>query len=135
MMRSMPAFSVWSEAGHVPHAPTNVTVTTPVDSSTLRSTAPALLELIGNARESVYLVTFAAYRVPEVADDDRGDDGKHGREQNRHLPTGLRAEGTHAQGQRGAESEHADEKAQRLPGAAWRPGDRHLHPDGIDARE
>lgn len=36
-------------------------------SSTLRSTAPALLELIGNARESVYLVTFAAYRVPEVA--------------------------------------------------------------------
>ena len=37
-------------------------------SSTLRSTAPALLELIGNARESVYLVTFAAYRVPEVAD-------------------------------------------------------------------
>ncbi len=35
-------------------------------SSTLRSTGPALLELIGGARESVYLVTFAAYKVPEV---------------------------------------------------------------------
>lgn len=44
---------VWSG----PHAP----------SSTLRSTAPALLELIGNARHCIYLVTFAAYRVPEVA--------------------------------------------------------------------
>jgi len=37
-------------------------------SSTLRSTAPALLELINGARESVYLVTFAAYKVPEVAE-------------------------------------------------------------------
>jgi cardiolipin synthase A/B len=37
-------------------------------SSTLRSTGPALLELIRGAQESVYLVTFAAYRVPEVAD-------------------------------------------------------------------
>ena len=37
-------------------------------SSTLRSTGPALLELIRGARQSVYLVTFAAYKVPEVAD-------------------------------------------------------------------
>jgi cardiolipin synthase len=37
-------------------------------SSTLRSTGPALLELIRSARESVYLVTFAAYKVPEVAE-------------------------------------------------------------------
>lgn len=36
-------------------------------SSTLRSTAPALLELICSAKESVYLVTFAAYKVPEVS--------------------------------------------------------------------
>ncbi len=36
-------------------------------SSTLRSTGPALLEVIRGARESVYLVTFAAYKVPEVA--------------------------------------------------------------------
>lgn len=35
-------------------------------SSALRSTEPALLELIRGARESVYLVTFAAYKVPEV---------------------------------------------------------------------
>jgi cardiolipin synthase len=35
--------------------------------STFRSTAPALLELISGAAESVYLVTFAAYRVPAVA--------------------------------------------------------------------
>lgn len=34
--------------------------------STFRSTAPALLELISGAKESVYLVTFAAYRVPTV---------------------------------------------------------------------
>lgn len=37
-------------------------------SSTLRSTGPALLELIRGARESLYLVTFAAYKVPEVAE-------------------------------------------------------------------
>lgn len=37
-------------------------------SAALRSTGPALLELIESARESVYLVTFAAYRVPAVAD-------------------------------------------------------------------
>jgi len=37
-------------------------------SSTLRSTGPALLELIRGAHESVYLVTFAAYKVPEVAE-------------------------------------------------------------------
>lgn len=37
-------------------------------SSTLRSTGPALLELIRGARESVYLVTFAAYKVPEVVE-------------------------------------------------------------------
>jgi cardiolipin synthase A/B len=36
-------------------------------SSTLRSSGPALLELIRGANESVYLVTFAAYRVPEIA--------------------------------------------------------------------
>lgn len=36
-------------------------------SSTLRSTGPALLELIRGARHSVYLVTFAAYKVPDVA--------------------------------------------------------------------
>lgn len=36
-------------------------------SSTLRSTGPALLELIKGATESIYLVTFAAYKVPEVA--------------------------------------------------------------------
>lgn len=37
-------------------------------SSTLRSTGPALLELIESARETVYIVTFAAYKVPAVAD-------------------------------------------------------------------
>ncbi|MBB0164014.1 hypothetical protein D7S77_21300 [Ralstonia pickettii] len=37
-------------------------------STTLRSTGPALLELIASARESVYLVTFAAYKVPAVAE-------------------------------------------------------------------
>lgn len=37
-------------------------------SSTLRSTGPALLELIRGAHESLYLVTFAAYKVPEVAE-------------------------------------------------------------------
>ena len=37
-------------------------------SSTLRSTGPALLELIHGACKSMYLVTFAAYRVPEVAE-------------------------------------------------------------------
>lgn len=36
-------------------------------STALRSTGPALLELIESARESVYLVTFAAYKVPAVA--------------------------------------------------------------------
>lgn len=36
-------------------------------SSGLRSTGPALVELIESARESVYLVTFAAYKVPAVA--------------------------------------------------------------------
>ena len=36
MIRSMPAFSVSVDAGHVPHAPTSVTVTTPVSSSTSR---------------------------------------------------------------------------------------------------
>ena len=35
--------------------------------STFRSTGPALLELIGSARQAVYLVTFAAYKVPDVA--------------------------------------------------------------------
>ena len=35
--------------------------------STLRSTEPALLELLHSARQSVYLVTFAAYKVPAVA--------------------------------------------------------------------
>lgn len=39
-----------------------------VTSTTLRSTGPALLELIETARESIYLVTFAAYKVPAVAD-------------------------------------------------------------------
>lgn len=37
-------------------------------SSTLRSTGPALLELINGARECVYIVTFAAYKVPEVSE-------------------------------------------------------------------
>jgi len=37
-------------------------------SSTLRSTGPALLEIVRGARESVYLVTFAAYKVPEVVE-------------------------------------------------------------------
>lgn len=37
-------------------------------STGLRSTGPALLDLIGAARESIYLVTFAAYKVPAVAD-------------------------------------------------------------------
>lgn len=37
-------------------------------SSTLRSTGPALLELIRGAQGSMYLVTFAAYKVPEVAE-------------------------------------------------------------------
>lgn len=37
-------------------------------STALRSTEPALLELIGSARESIYIVTFAAYKVPAVAD-------------------------------------------------------------------
>lgn len=36
-------------------------------SSTFRSTGPALLELIEGSRQLVYLVTFAAYRVPAVA--------------------------------------------------------------------
>lgn len=35
--------------------------------STVRSTEPALLELLAAARYSVYLVTFAAYKVPAVA--------------------------------------------------------------------
>lgn len=35
--------------------------------TSLRSTEPALLDLIGAARESIYLVTFAAYKVPAVA--------------------------------------------------------------------
>lgn len=35
-------------------------------SSTLRSTGPALLELIERARESLYVVAFAAYKVPAV---------------------------------------------------------------------
>lgn len=39
-----------------------------VHSSTLRSTGPALLELIMGATESIYLVTFAAYRVPKIAE-------------------------------------------------------------------
>jgi cardiolipin synthase len=37
-------------------------------SSPLRHTEPALLELLQSARESVYLVTFAAYKVPAVVD-------------------------------------------------------------------
>ena len=37
-------------------------------SSTLRSTGPALLELIRGAKELVYLVTFAAYKVPDVVE-------------------------------------------------------------------
>jgi cardiolipin synthase len=37
-------------------------------SSALRSTGPALLELIAGAHESLYLVTFAAYKVPAVAE-------------------------------------------------------------------
>ena len=36
--------------------------------SSLRSTEPALLELLGSSRNSVYVVTFAAYKVPSVAD-------------------------------------------------------------------
>lgn len=36
--------------------------------STFRSTGPALLELIESASRSIYLVTFAAYKVPEVAE-------------------------------------------------------------------
>lgn len=36
-------------------------------STPLRSTGPALLELIESARTTVYLVTFAAYKVPSVA--------------------------------------------------------------------
>ena len=39
-----------------------------VTSTTLRSTGPALLGLIESALESIYLVTFAAYKVPAVAD-------------------------------------------------------------------
>lgn len=39
-----------------------------IASTALRSTGPALLELIESARKSVYLVTFAAYKVPAVAD-------------------------------------------------------------------
>ncbi|UWE16603.1 DISARM system phospholipase D-like protein DrmC [Herbaspirillum huttiense] len=39
-----------------------------LNTTTLRSTGPALLELIESAQESVYLVTFAAYKVPAVAD-------------------------------------------------------------------
>lgn len=35
--------------------------------STFRSTEPALLELISTARHDVYVVAFAAYRVPAVA--------------------------------------------------------------------
>ena len=35
--------------------------------SPLRSTEPALLELLNSARDSVYLVTFAAYKVPAIA--------------------------------------------------------------------
>lgn len=35
--------------------------------STLRSTEPALLELLNAARQTVHLVTFAAYKVPAVA--------------------------------------------------------------------
>ena len=35
--------------------------------STFRSTGPALLELVNGAKESIHLVTFAAYRVPFVA--------------------------------------------------------------------
>jgi cardiolipin synthase len=38
-----------------------------VVSSTFRSTEPALLELISSARQEVYVVAFAAYRVPAVA--------------------------------------------------------------------
>ena len=34
IIRSMPAFKVWSDAGHVPQAPTRVTFTIPVTSST-----------------------------------------------------------------------------------------------------
>lgn len=37
-------------------------------SSALRSTGPALLELISSARESIYLLTFAAYKVQAVAE-------------------------------------------------------------------
>jgi len=37
-------------------------------STTLRSTGPAIRELIENARKSIYLVTFAAYRVPDIAE-------------------------------------------------------------------
>lgn len=44
---------VWSGPG-LPSAP-------------LRSTGPALLELIDSAQTSIYLVTFAAYKVPSVA--------------------------------------------------------------------
>ena len=35
--------------------------------STLRSTGPALLELLNSARESLHLVAFAAYKVSAVA--------------------------------------------------------------------
>lgn len=35
--------------------------------STFRSTGPALLDLIQSAADSIYLVAFAAYKVPEVA--------------------------------------------------------------------
>jgi phosphatidylserine/phosphatidylglycerophosphate/cardiolipin synthase-like enzyme len=35
--------------------------------SSLRSTEPALLQLLGSCRTSVYVVTFAAYKVPAVA--------------------------------------------------------------------
>lgn len=37
-------------------------------SSTLRSTAPALVELINSASESVYVVAFAAYKVQSISD-------------------------------------------------------------------
>lgn len=37
-------------------------------SSTLRSTGSALLDLIRGARQSVCLVTFAAYKVPDVVE-------------------------------------------------------------------
>ena len=40
----------------------------PDSPTALRSTEPALLELLNGARNAVYIVAFAAYKVPRIAD-------------------------------------------------------------------